>query len=153
MLKGALELRKSMSAILAEAASKSKKSEKVKVLQDNNHVEMRIMLALALNPNIEWDLPEGDYQYKPNPIEIDQDSILYNEMRKFYLFLKRNHVYRDYNPNLSQEKRKMLFIQLLEQVDRNDAIMIDHARKKKLHVKLSKDVIDEAFPGLLTWSA
>lgn len=153
MLKGALELRKSMAAILEEAASKTKKADKVKVLQDNNHVAMRIMLALALNPNVEWDLPEGDYQYRPNPIEIDQDNILYNEMRKFYLYLKPNHVYKEYNPNLSQERRKMLFIQLLEQVDRNDALMVDAARKKKLHVKLSKDVIEEAFPGLLTWSA
>ena len=141
----------SMSAILELAASKTKKADKVKVLQENNHTALRIMVALALNPYVEWDLPEGEILFKPNPIEIDQESVLYNEMRKFYLYLKPNHVYREYNGRLTQEKKKQLLIQLLEQVDKRDAAMILAATQKKLHVKLGKDVIEEAFPGLLTW--
>src|ERR1700761_3764830 len=106
------EMINSMSGILEAAAAKSKKADKVQVLKDNNHVALRIMVALALNPYVEWDLPEGEIAYKPNPIEIDQEPILYNELRKFYLYLKPNHVFREYNGRIDREKKRLLFIQL-----------------------------------------
>lgn len=145
-------MRTSISAVLTEAASKAKKDKRIEILHKNDHVALRIFLAVALNPHVKWDLPEGDVPYKPNELAHDQEGVLYNEMRKLYLFLKPNHIYKESNPRLTQEKRKQLFIQLLEQVDREDAKFLIAASHKKLPVKLSKETIEEAFPGLLTWN-
>lgn len=143
---------KSMGAILAEAASKLKKEARIKVLRDNNHPSFRIMLALALNPYVHWNLPEEDPAYTPNELEHDQESVLYAEMHRLYLFLKPNHIYKDRPPaGLDPRKRDILFIQLLEQVSREDAELLLAAKHKKLPVKLSRETIEEAYPGLLSW--
>jgi hypothetical protein len=144
--------RKSIAAVLTEAAGRAKKDKRIEVLHQNDHVALRIFLAVALNPHVKWDLPDEDPEYKPNELPHDQEGVLYNEMRKLYLFLKPNHIYKEYNPNLDQKKRQQLFIQLLEQVDREDAKFLMAAKHKKLPVKLSRETIEEAFPGLLTWN-
>jgi hypothetical protein len=145
-------MRPSIAQVLTEAAGKAKKEKRIEVLRKYDHVALRIFLAVALNPHVKWDLPEGDPEYKENYLPHDQEGVLYNEMRKLYLFLKPNHIYKEYNPNLTQQKRGQLFIQLLEQVDRADAKFLIAASHKKLPVKLSKETIEEAFPGLLTWN-
>lgn len=145
-------MRPTISAVLAEAAGRAKKVDRIAVLHKYDHAGLRMFLAVALNPNIQWDLPDEDPVYKPNELEHDQEGALYSEMRKLYLYLKPNHIYKEYNPNLTQAKRQMLFTQLLETVDRKDAIALLAARRKKLPVKLSKETIEEAFPGLLTWN-
>lgn len=148
--------RRSIASVLTEAASRAKKDKRIEVLHQNDHVALRIFLAVALNPHVKWDLPEEDpekpLEYKENELPHDQEGVLYNEMRKLYLFLKPNHIFKEYNPNLDQKKRQLLFVQLLEQVDREDAKFLLAASHKKLPVKLSRETIEEAFPGLLTWN-
>ncbi len=144
-------MRPSISEVLTEASSVAAKEKRVAILHKHDHPALRIFLAIALNPSVKWDLPEEDPIYNENELPYDQEGVLYNEIRKFYLYLKPNHLFTEYNPNLTQEKRQLLFIQLLEQVGREDAKLLLSARRKKLPMKLSKECIEEAFPGLLTY--
>lgn len=144
-------MRKKIADIIQEAGTKAKKEARLEVLRKNDHPALRMVLAVALNPNIEWDLPPGDPVYKENELRHDQEGTLYNEIRKLYLFLKPNWMTREHNPNLSTEKRGNLFIQFLETIDAEDAKLMIAASHKRLPVKLSKETIEEAFPGLMTW--
>jgi hypothetical protein len=145
-------LKLKISTILTEAGTKAKKERRLEILREHDCPALRIFLAVALHPKIEWDLPaDADPQYIPNELKHDQEGVLYSEMRRLYMYLKPNHLFHEYNPNLSPERRLKLFVQLLEMVDAEDAIFLVAAAKKKLPLKLSKDTIEEAFPGLLTW--
>jgi len=144
-------MRQKISAILNDASSRSRKERRIEILRTNDHPALRIFLACALHPKIEWDLPDEDPAYTPNELKHDQEGIFYREIRKLYLYLKPNHIFKEYNGRINQAKRQLLFIQLLEAVDSEDAIYLMAARKKKLPVKLSKETIEDAFPGLLTW--
>lgn len=144
-------MRPKISSIIAEAASRAKKEKRIEVLRKYDHPALRIVLALALNPNVKWDLPEGDPVFVPNELAHDQEGALYNEVRKLYLFLQPNHLFREYNPNLTTQKRGNLFIQFLETIDAEDARLMVAASHKKLPVKLSAETIEEAFPGVISW--
>lgn len=144
-------MRKKISEIIQEAGTKAKKEARLDILRKNDHPALRIVLAAALNPNVVWDLPEGEPVYTPNDLKHDQEGALYNSVRKLYMFLKPNFLFSEYNPNLSTEKRGNLFIQFLESIDVEDAKLMVAASQKKLPVKLSKETIEEAFPGLMSW--
>lgn len=144
-------MRKKISEIIQEAGTKAKKEARLDILRKNDHPALRIVLAAALNPNVVWDLPEGEPVYTPNDLKHDQEGALYNSVRKLYMFLKPNFLFSEYNPNLSTEKRGNLFIQFLESIDAEDAKLMVAASQKKLPVKLSKETIEEAFPGLMSW--
>ncbi len=149
---GDFEMRPTISSILDDASKLAmKREDRVAILRKNDHPALRILLAIALHPLVEWDIPEEDPPYTPNPFPFDQESTLYNGIRKFYLYLKPNHLFKEHNPHLTPYKRQLLFIQMLESVDANDAKLLLAIKRKKLPVKLSKDTIEEAFPGLLTW--
>lgn len=145
-------MRLKISTILTEAGTKAKKERRLEILHQHDHPALRIFLAVAFHPKIEWDLPENfEPQYIPNELKHDQEGILYREIRRLYMFLKPNHLFNEYNPALTPEVRGKLFVQLLETVDAEDAVFLVAASKKKLPLKLSKDTVEEAFPGLLTW--
>lgn len=129
--------------ILTKYAELRTKVEKIEWLKKNNSFALRTVLQGAFDPNIVWDLPDGDPPYKPTPY-LDQESMLYNESKKFYLYIKGGH------PTLTQDRKLKLFIQLLESVTPADAIMLLHMKDKKLpYPGLTIKTINEAFPGLI----
>lgn len=133
----------SISEILGKYAELKTKTEKIEWLRSHDSYALKMVLAGAYDPNVVWDLPEEDPVYTPTPY-LDQESILYKEARRFYLFTK------DGNPNLTSEKRLNIFIQLLESVSPSDAIMLLHMKDKKLpYAGLTVRNINEAFPGLI----
>lgn len=111
-------------------------------LRKSNPV-VRQLLQYAFHPGIKFMLPSGTPPYKPCEF-LDLEGRLLSEMRKLYLFVEGG------NPNLSTLKRETLFIQLLESVDKNDAVLLCHVKNKKLPFKeLNAKVVAKAFPGLL----
>jgi hypothetical protein len=101
---------------------------------------IRTMLKYAFDPNIKWLLPEGPPPYKPCEY-LDQEGRLLSEIRKLYLFIEGG------NPNLNTVKREMLFIQLLESIDKEDAELMCHIKDKKLPFKnITQKVAKKAFP-------
>ena len=129
---------------LLEQVSKCKKpQEKVDMLRKVDNPSLRAILFYAFNPATKFLLPAGEPPFKPCQFE-DQQARLYAEVRRLYLFIEGG------NPNLTKLKREMLYIQLLESIDPNDAKLLNSVKDKKLPFKgITAKLVREAFPDLL----
>ena len=129
--------------ILEKISGMTSRSDRIRMLQENNSVALQTVLRGAFDPSIKWLLPEGEPPYKPNDL-VDQEHIFYHECRKMYLFVEGG------NPGLKQLRREALFVQLLETVDAKDAKLLLAIKDKHLpYPGVTPDIIKEAFPGLL----
>lgn len=134
-------MKKSIYNILKECAEIKSKKDRVEKLRQVPPV-VQLILKYAYDPQIKFDLPEGDPPYKPCEF-MDQEGRLYTEARKLYLFIVGG------NPNLTKLKRESLFIQYIESIDKDDAVLICKVKDKKLPFKtLSSTIVKEAFPEL-----
>jgi hypothetical protein len=129
---------------ILELVSKAKTTkDKVAFLQQHDSGPLRTVLKYALDPNIRWDLPDTDPPYTPCP-HPGQETRLISEARRLYLFVKGG------NPNLSTIKREYLYIELLESVHPEDAVLLNAIKNKRLPYKgITLKVVNEAFPGLI----
>lgn len=135
-------MKKSIYNILKECSEPKSVNDRVALLQKNGLPVIKQLLKYAYDPAIEFDLPAGDPPYKPCEF-LDQEGRLYSEARKMYLFVKGG------NPALTKFKREMLFIQFIEGIDKNDAILILAIKDKKLPFKtLTSEVVKKAFPDI-----
>ena len=136
-------MRKSLSSILKTCSEGKTVNDKVALLQQHVSDPVLIILKYAFDPNIKFLLPDGAPPYKPCDF-LDQESRLYSELRRLYLFVEGG------NPSLTKVKREFLFIQLLESIDKQDAELLVAVKDKKLPYKgLTAAVVKKAFPGLL----
>lgn len=135
-------MKKSIYNILKECSEPRTVKERVERLQQAGIPAVLSILKYAFDPNIKFLLPDGKPPYKPNQY-VDQEGILYSELRKMYLFIEGG------NPNLTTFKREMLFIQFIEGIDKNDAELICAVKDKKLPFKsITADIVKQAFPNL-----
>lgn len=135
---------RSISEIIAEANSKSKKEDQIAVLRYYNHEPLKYILRMTFDPNVEW-VTSPDIEYKKNPY-LDQEGALLTQYKKLYLFIKGG------NDNLTQLKRDLLFIQVLESIHANDAELVLMMRNKSFapkYKKITKELVDETWPGLI----
>lgn len=144
-------MKKSISEQLEAAAKATPKSEKIRVLHKNSSKTMKTILDFCFNPNIVWQLPAGSPPYKPQPKEADLQGVLHSDsmLRMLNLFVN-NPKYA----NVKQDKREMKFIELLENVDPDDAKLILSIKEGKLPFKgLTAKTCADAFPTLSeNWS-
>jgi len=137
--------------ILQKVKVAGSKLDRIKILKDNDSKQLRDFLRLAFDPSVKLDISEN-VLYTPNPKPIGfGDTTLKTQLTKtnsrpggFYMFFHKN------TPRLRQAKREILFIQLLEGLDKQEAAFLVEAKNKKLDVGLTRKVIDEVFPGLLS---
>ena len=132
-----------ISEILEKVSKVKSKKEKVSLLQQYNHPSLRMVIKSSFDPKIEWALPEGDVPYTRNeaPEGTEHSSLSY-ESRKLYHFIKGG------NPQITQNKREIMFVQMLEGLHESEAAVLVAAKDKKLHQVykgLSKNVVVEAF--------
>jgi hypothetical protein len=137
-------MRKGIAEILKEISEeKDATKKKIMLANQNSNQGVMNMLRLVFDPEIKFNLPEGDPPYKPCDY-LDQQSMLYNSLRKMYLFIG------DGQPNISNAKREMLFINMLESLDPEDAKLLLAAKEKKMPYKgITKKLVTETFPGLI----
>ena len=132
-----------MSEVLDKVAKAKTKKQKVELLRQHNTDALRMVLKSSFDPRIEWDLPEGDVPYTPNDApEGTEHNMLVHEARTLYHYIKGG------NPQLTQNRRENMFIQLLEGLQQDEAEIIVSAKDKGLHRKykgLSSNVVREAF--------
>mgnify|MGYP006270831009 CR=1 FL=1 len=120
-----------------------KREDRVNVLRQNDHFAIKTILQGAFDPKIKWLLPEGNPPYKVNDL-VDQENVLIKDCRKLIYFVEGGH------PNLKQQKREAMFIELLETVTPADAKLLCAIKDKKFPYKgVTADVVKEAFPGLI----
>lgn len=133
----------SISEILQKASSISKTQDRIEFLRQNYSKPLGTIVKYALDPNVEFDLPEGAPPYKKNDL-TGQETRLYSEVRKLYLFLK------GCPKNINKIRREALFIEMLENVDPKDAELLLAMKDKKIPYKgFTVKFVKEAFPGLL----
>lgn len=135
-------MQKTMYSILKDIDELSSQKEKVQALGQHQYKEaLSIIANLALNPKVNWLLPEGNPPYKP--CEFDAEGRFLSEIRRLYLFLEGG------NNNLEQTKREQLFIDILESVDPDDAKLLLAMKDKKMPFKsINKTLIKKAFPNI-----
>ena len=132
-----------MAEFLEQVSKLKKRDEKIAALKYNDSFQLRTTLQGIFDPNIQFLLPEGDVPFRPNDL-VDQESVYLRECRKLDYYVRGG------SPVRSQAQREMMFIQLLEILDKKDAIMMVHMKDKKSPWKgLTADLVREAFPDLL----
>ena len=131
------------SEILDKVAKLKTKKQKVEFLRQHNTDALRMILKSSFAPKIVWQLPEGEVPFSPNDApEGTEHTVLAMEARKLYNFIQGG------NNALTQNKREMMFVQLLEGLHQTEAYMLVDAKDKILHKRykgLSSAVVKEAF--------
>ena len=119
------------------------KPRKLKVLRDNNSVPLRQVLKAAFDPKIQWALPKGNVPYTPNDAPIGTDhTLLSQEAKRLYLFTKGG------DNTITQNKREMTFVQMLEGLSAEEAEFLVAVVNKKVNNKykgFTANLVKEAF--------
>ena len=139
-----MAVRKSITEIIKEAGSFSKKQDKINFLREWDNPALRIVLKYTYDSSIKFLIPDTPPPWTPNEFEDEAKSLLYREARRLRIFIEGGGY-----DNLNQIKREQLFISLLEDVDNDDAHTLVHMISKKSFKGLTKKAIVEAFPDLI----
>ena len=127
--------------IISDVKDAKSVGEKIKVLQKHDSRELRGLFELAYDNRIKWALPEGNPPYQPLDKSMDQQGMMYSEMRRMYVFLEGK-------ANVSQARREQMFVQLLETVDPDDAKLLIEVKDRKIK-GCSKTTVKQAFEDFL----
>lgn len=142
-------MRPHLSTIIKQAGEAKRKEDKIAILHQHDHTSLRTILGLAFDKRVEWDLPEGRPPYKPAENQVDQEDMLYSEIRRLYLFVKPGApMFDQFNPNLTPRRRETLFIQLLEVLPTADAELLLDCKERKIK-GLNAKICNQAWPGLM----
>ena len=132
-----------MHEILTKVNNAKDKPAKIAVLRKHDSVPLRQVLKGAFDPNIIWDLPEGTPPFNRNDAPAGTEhTTLYTEARRLWHFVKGA------DENLKQSKKEMMFIQLLEGLQEDDADLMIAVKEKSLNKRykgLTDAVVKEAF--------
>ena len=119
------------------------KPRKLKVLRDHDSISLSQVLRGAFDPKIEWALPKGEVPYSVNDAPIGTDhTILAQEAKRLYLFIKGG------DNTVKQNKRELLFVQLLEGLSAEEAEFLVAVVNKKVNNKykgFTANLVKEAF--------
>ena len=130
------------------------KPAKIKVLQKYRTPAFEMFLKSALDPRIEWLLPEGDVPFIENDApEGTEHTRLSQAMLKGHNFVKLNREHLKMpdvigNASLNRSKREMMFIQVLEGLHKNEAWLLIYAKDKQINKKykgLNAKTVQEAY--------
>ena len=131
------------SEIATKVNNAKDKPRKLKVLQDHDSIALRQVLRGAFDPKIEWALPKGEVPYTVNDAPIGTDhTILSQEAKRLYLFIKGG------DDTVKQNKRELLFVQLLEGLSAEEAEFLVAVVNKKVNNKykgFTANLVKEAF--------
>jgi|TARA_B110000967_G_C18806873_1_gene521484 hypothetical protein len=129
--------------ILDKVSKIKSKKEKVDFLRKYQTDALRMICKSSFDPNIIWELPDGDVPYNQNDApEGTEHTLLAGEARKLYHFIKGG------DSTINRNKREMMFVQMLEGLHKDEAELLIAAKNKSLHRKykgLSDNVVKEAF--------
>lgn len=104
------------------------------------------MIEYALEPEFVWDLPPGRPPFNPTPY-LDQEGNLYGEIRRMYIFME------DTGAHVKPLIKEKNFVQLLENVNADDAELLVYAKEKSLPWGWTAERLREIYPGLLSQEA
>jgi hypothetical protein len=127
-----------ISEIVQQVCQEPDRDTKIQILRQWDSPALREYLRLAFSTAIKWRIPEGRPPFKPCR-EPDVEWAMYNELRRMYIFLPGQD-------NLSEARRQILFITLLESMPPSDAeFLCDVVKDHKIPEGLDLQTVKEAF--------
>lgn len=115
---------------------------KASILQTNDTPMLRQLLLMTFDPTIVFDVPIPVYRDNTETDGYSSNS-LYVEYRRMYLFLTTY-------TKISPTRKSTLLAQILESIDVSDApCLIDVIKKDLSMYGLTKEIVNDAFPGLV----
>ncbi len=137
----------SISEILKRANMAFSKEGKIQVLREEINKSLIDILIAAYDTRVEWLLPKGKVEYNPNKHE-HQEGMLYQQSRTLYMFVAING--EPQAPGLTQLKREIRFIEMLESLHPMDAELMVSVKDRTLpYASMTPELINEAFPGMV----
>tara|TARA_B110000503_G_scaffold129546_1_gene201878 strand:- start:835 stop:1311 length:477 start_codon:yes stop_codon:yes gene_type:complete len=134
----------SLAEIVADARALSTVAEKAQFLKANNSKELRNILILMYDRRFTFDLPTTPPPYRPSVVN-ESHGLLYREARKLSYFVNEM---KD-GENLDRVRKEALFIQMLESVDKDDALLLLQMLAKEPYPDLPVEAIHEAFGPII----
>lgn len=121
------------------------KQEKLDLLRKNDSAALRDIIRCSLDPKIQFLLPEGAPPYNPAaPSSVPSNLLKKNVMLAYWV---------KGSPKAEQVdkiKRERIFMDVLESIHPEDALVLISAKDKKQLAKgLTVKLVNEAFPGLI----
>lgn len=135
-----------ISEILQKASNAKTKTEKIKILQDNNSQTLRSIFIWNYDESVVSLVPEGEVPYTPNEAPIGTEhTLLEQESKRFYYFVANGKT------TIPQMKRESMFVQMLEGLYKDEAEVMTLVKDKKLGTKyrITKATVQEAFPEIM----
>lgn len=133
--------RMSVAEILKKCSEFKKKEERVEALRVNCNEACKIVLQYMFHPDAKFMLPEGAPPYKPS--QFDEKNMLHSEARRLYIFIE------GMGPEMKPLKRETLFVDILQSVTPEDALLLIAMKDKTSPYKgLTKEIVYAAFPEL-----
>tara|TARA_B100001939_G_scaffold181927_1_gene156744 strand:+ start:5612 stop:6028 length:417 start_codon:yes stop_codon:yes gene_type:complete len=131
--------------ILQRFSEQPNRYQKIEFLKENAIPAIKDICRGAYDDKLEFILPEGKPPYTPNRPESTPSS-LRQRHKDFGLFVKGAR-----SAGTPQYKIENIFIQMLEAIHPEDALIVLNMVAKKAPVKgLTKKIVEEAFPNLLS---
>ena len=131
--------------ILEEVGKQRNRIDKVKILKSNESWALKDIIRGTFDSNIKWNLPGGEPPYTPCQGH-DAPTNLLKEHKNFVYFVKG---LRESN-RLTPVKRESIFLGLIEGIHPEDATLVINMINKDKPNGITRPVIEEAFPKLLT---
>lgn len=134
-----------ISEVLQKVSNAKTKAAKIKLLQQHSTPALRSLMIVNYDESVVSLLPDGDVPYVPNDAPAGTEhTVLEHEYRKLYLFFKGG------SSSLKQSKRESLFVQMLEGLEKSEAVALVLAKDKNLQkkYKITKACVEEAFPQI-----
>jgi len=129
--------------VIDKAGKARKKEDKISILQANESWALKDILRGTFDSTVNWLLPAGEPPYTPNDGHNAPSNLL-RRNTDFKYFVKGGP-----GTKMPSFKRESIFIGLIESVDPNDARLVISMIKKEKPKGITRNVVEEAFPGLL----
>lgn len=136
---------KSISEIITQAGKMRKPEDRINYLRENSTAALKnIIIATSDKVKIKFLLPDEAPPYTPSA-HNENHGMLHREARKLKYFVEGWAP-----PALKQIKREQLFIELLETVHKDDALILLQMISQKPFKGITPEVILGAFGYALT---
>ena len=153
-------LQPTLSSILKNAAKQDGQDLKIAYLREHQSPQLVDLLKFTFDPRVTFMLPAGAAPYKPTGL-VDQDTRLYQEVGRLFLMCRLTDntgtVYgmqadRRLPPAQGNKKvqlqREQIFLQILESIHPDDAMLLINVKDKTLGIKgLTERIVRLAFPN------
>lgn len=131
--------------IIAQVNRARTRAEKVEILKNHNdNWALKDIIRGSFDPDIQFNLPEGKPPFeKCDPHNAPSDLI--RRHKDFRHFIKGGP-----GDKIMKVKRENIFIGILESIHPKDADLVIDMVSKSLDYGITRKIVDDAYPGLIT---